>query len=128
LNTFFKYLAYLLILDFLAGVAGFVLLKIIDAGFRFSDLAALTLIFTLINLIILYVFFRGQRKDPPSRTIHIMASVGLKFLLEILLALLWFVVSKKTSLSSLLLFFILYLAFTVLSTSAMLKTLKSRSL
>jgi hypothetical protein len=57
-----------------------------------------------------------------------MVSAGLKFLLEIVLALLWFFVCKKTSLYSLLLFFILYLAFTLLSTFAMLKTLKSRSL
>ena len=128
MNTFCKYLAYFLILDILVVIAGFFLLKIVDAGFRFSDLAALTLIFSLINLIILYVFFRGQRKDPSSQTIHIMISAGLKFLLEIVLALLWFFVCKKTSLYSLLLFFILYLAFTLLSTFAMLKTLKSRSL
>jgi hypothetical protein len=49
-------------------------------------------------------------------------------LLEMILALVWFFVLKKTDTSDLLLFFVLYLAFSLYSIICMLKTLKSKSL
>jgi hypothetical protein len=128
LKTFYKYLVYLLILNILIVIAGFLILKIVNAGFRLTDLAILALSFSMITVILLFIFFRGQMKDPGNRTIYVMLSVSLKFLMEIVLALLWFFVGKKTSVSSLLLFFMLYLAFTLFSTFTMLKTLKTNSL
>jgi len=128
LKTFKKYLAYLLIFNILVFLTGFFALTLFDAGVRLGDLAILLLLFSIIAVIILFIFHRGQKKDPESRIIYLMLSIGLKFLLDIVLALLWFFVSKKTGLSSLILFFVLYLAFTLFSTFTMLNTLKTRSL
>jgi len=84
--------------------------------------------FLIILIIILTIFFRGQTKEPDSQTMHSIVSVSLKFLLELVLALGWFIVAKKVSLISVLLFFILYLGFTLFSVWAILKTLKDKSL
>lgn len=59
---------------------------------------------------------------------HLMLAISLKMLIEMVLALLWFFVAKKNSADSLILFFILYLAFSLFSIFCMLKTLKNKSL
>lgn len=92
------------------------------------DLAVLSSVFTLIAIITLSVFLHGQTKEPDSQTLHSLVSVSLKFLLELVITLLWFIVAKKTSLASVLLFFVLYLTFTLFSIRVILKTLKDKSL
>lgn len=48
--------------------------------------------------------------------------------MELVLALVWFFIIKKTTAASLLLFFVLYLAFSLFSIFRMLNTLKNKSL
>jgi hypothetical protein len=55
-------------------------------------------------------------------------AIVVKMLLEMVLALVWFYVLKKTGPSTLILFFVLYLTFSLYSIIFMLKTLKSKSL
>jgi hypothetical protein len=55
-------------------------------------------------------------------------AISLKFLLEMILALVWFIVAKKTALPSVLIFFVLYLALTLFTVLIILKTLKNRAL
>jgi hypothetical protein len=59
---------------------------------------------------------------------HTLVAVSLKFLLDMILALLWFFISKKNSLTYVFLFFVLYLTFTLFTTIVILKILKYRSL
>jgi len=84
--------------------------------------------YIVITVITLYIFKRGQSGKPDSQTMHTLFSLSLKFLLELLLALFWFIVAKKTSHASVLIFFILYLASTVFTLSVILKALKNKSL
>jgi hypothetical protein len=93
-----------------------------------SDLVLLSLFFSLITLITIIIFLRGQTKEPDSQTMHSLVSVGIKFLLDLVLALLWFIVIKKTVLPSILIFFVIYLTFTLFSTWIILRTLKDKSL
>jgi hypothetical protein len=60
--------------------------------------------------------------------LHSLVSISLKFLLEMLLALVWFIVAKKTSLTSVFIFFVIYLTLTLFSLSIILKTLKNKAL
>ncbi len=46
---------------------------------------------------------------------HTLVSVSLKFLLEIILALIWFVAAKKNSFTSVFIFFVIYLTLTLFS-------------
>jgi hypothetical protein len=125
---FKKYLIGLLLLNLLALLAGYLLVTITDINLQFGEIAVLTLCFSAIAFLSLYIFDRGLKKEPSSQTLHIFVAVVLKMLLEMVLALVWFFVAKKTYASTLLLFFVLYLAFSLYSILFMLNTLKHKSL
>jgi hypothetical protein len=125
---FRKYTIGLLLLDLILLPAGYLLVSVTDVALRFSDIAILTLSFSAIVLLSLYIFSRGLKKDPASQTMHLMVAVSVKMLIEMVLALIWFIVAKKTFTSSLLLFFVLYLSFSLYSIIFMLNTLKTKPL
>ena len=125
---FRKYSIGLLLLDIILLLAGYLVVDFADVTLHFSEIAILTLCFSAIVLLSLYIFSRGLKKEPASQTMHLMVAVALKMLLEMVLALVWFFVAKKTFTSSILLFFVLYLAFSLYSMFFMLNTLKNKSL
>lgn len=104
------------------------LVSVTKFNILFSNIVFLSTLFSTITILTLIIFFKGQIKDPETQTLHSLVSLGLKFLLEMVLALVWFIVAKKTSLPSVLIFFVLYLAFTLFSVFIILKILKNRSL
>jgi len=125
---FRKYSIGLLLLDIILLLAGYLVVDFADVTLHFSEIAILTLCFSAIVLLSFYIFSRGLKKEPASQTMHLMVAVALKMLLEMVLALVWFFVAKKTFTSSILLFFVLYLAFSLYSMFFMLNTLKNKSL
>lgn len=123
-----KYILLLLLLNILLLGTGYFLFSVEILNIFYRDIAILSTVFSIIALITLVIFLRGQTKEPDSQTLHSLVSVSFKFLLELVLALVWFIVAKKTSLPSVLVFFVLYLAFTFFSILVILKTLKNKSL
>jgi hypothetical protein len=84
--------------------------------------------FSLIAVITLIIFFRGLTREPDSQTLHTLVAVSLKFLLDMILALLWFFIFKKNYPGAIVSFFVIYLTFTLFTVSVILKILKNRSL
>lgn len=123
-----KYVLLLICFEILIVIAGSLLISTFGLDLSFSDIALLSLGYTFIALITIIVFFRGQTKDAGSQTMHTLVSLSLKFLIEMVLAVIWFLIAKKTELRYVILFFVLYLAFTLFSVILMLKTLKNKSL
>jgi len=128
LKPLHKYILFLLLLNILLDGAGYILTSVVNINLVCSDIVILSLIFSIIAVITIVIFLRGQTKEPDSQTIHSLVSVSLKFLLEMVLALVWFVVAKKTSLTSVLIFFVIYLTLTLFSVWIILKTLKNKSI
>jgi len=118
----------LALLEVVILVAGFLVVRYVNIELSFTDIIAISAGFMFINLLILIIFFRGQSKEPAGQTMHTLVSISLKFLIELIFAFAWFFVAKKTGLSSVLLFFVLYLTFTLFSVMILLKTLKNKSL
>ena len=125
---FKKYLTGLLLIDLIIMAAGYLLGSQMPEIFHSGDILILALCFSAINILSVIIFSRGIRRDPESQTMHLMVAVSIKLPLEMVLALIWFFVAKKTYPSSVLLFFVLYLALSLYSICFILKTLKSRSL
>ena len=123
-----KYFLQLLFLYILLLLSGYLLVSLAISKISLSAIVILSTVFTLIAGICLIIFFKGQSKEPDSQTLYILVAVSLKFLLEIVFALVWFFVAKKTSLESVLMFFVLYLCLTLFSIQVILKTLKNRVL
>jgi hypothetical protein len=83
--------------------------------------------FAVTAFISLLIFFNGQRSGPEKSVFMTLVALGVKMLLSFVLALLFFVVFKNTRTGSVILFFILYLAFTVFVFLAIFSVLKMRS-
>jgi hypothetical protein len=107
---------------------GWLLISLFKLNLLFSDIAILTTVFILIALVTLIIFFKGQKKNAESQTFYLLVAISLKFLLEMIFALLWFLVVKKCYSESVLMFFVLYLTLTSFSISVILKTLKNKAL
>lgn len=123
-----KYIAYLLIINIIAAFTGYLLIENGVLAVAFGDLVILSLTFSLITGISMAIFIRGQSRDPASQTLYTFISIGVKFLLELVLILIWFIILKKKSFPYLLLFFVLYLALTLFSVFNVLRMLKNRVL
>lgn len=98
------------------------------AMLTYQEVSYASAIFTVISLAVLIIFFRGQRREPAAQTMHTLAAVSIKFIAELIFAFIWFFTGKKTGIPSVVLFFVLYLTFTLFSVIVILKTLKSKSL
>ena len=121
------YIRFLLFSVFIVAT-GIIVIKIFQIDIHLSDIVILTSAFGFIALCTLIIFFRGQRKEPAVQAMHSLVAISSKLLLEMVFALIWFILAKKNSLELVLLFFVLYLAFTLYSVFIILKTLKNKSL
>jgi ABC-type Fe3+-siderophore transport system permease subunit len=107
---------------------GYLFVSLLSPKISLIDVVFLSTVFSFIAFIILFIFFKGQSKEPDSQTLHILVAVSLKFLLEIVFALIWFIVAKKNSLPSVLMFFVLYLTLSLFTIWVLVKTLKNKAL
>lgn len=123
-----KYILLLVLLNILLLFTAYLLVSFIKLNLSFPDIAILSSTFTVIDFITLLIFLKGQAKEPDSQTLHTLVALSLKFLLEIVFALLWFIVAKKTSMPSVLIFFVLYLVLTLFTIWVIVKTLKNKAL
>jgi len=119
---------YLLAFSLLVLCAGYLILTAKQLNHLLNESIVLTAIFSFISLSAVLIFFRGQSREPQSQTMHTFVSFSLKFLLELVLAIIWFILAKKTTSESVLIFFVLYLAFSLFLIWIILKALKNKSL
>ncbi|MBA4321671.1 MAG: hypothetical protein C0408_02520 [Odoribacter sp.] len=124
----FQYSLYLLFYSLLIITAGLIINSLFEIVIPLPDIVWLTGSFYLTVLISIFIFLKGQKKETGRQALYSLVSITLKFLLELIIALIWFLIAKKTSNSSVLLFFVLYLAFTLFSIFVILNTLKNKSL
>jgi len=128
MRQIYKYVFFLTILSIILGGTIILLNSLFVTDLVFKDIFILSLSFSAISVVTLIIFFRGRDRDPDSQTMHTLVSVSLKFLLDMILALVWFFISKNTSLSSVFVFFVIYLTLTLFTLFVILKVLKNRSL
>jgi hypothetical protein len=128
LRRFSGFLFFLVLINVLIIAGGCILVSLAEMQVRFGDIIVLSLAFSIISLVTITIFRRGQSRDPEAQTMHTLFSIGLKFLLDLVLALLYFIVAKKNSLQYVFIFFVLYLTLTLFSVIYILKTLKSKPL
>ena len=124
----FKYFLPLLLFYVLLLFSGYLFVLVVNQKISPADIVILSTVFSFIALITIIIFFKGQTKEPDKQTLYTLVAVSLKFLLEIVFALLWFILAKKTSLQSVLMFFVLYLALTLYAIWVIVKTLKNKVL
>ncbi len=126
-----KFSLFLLTLLFFASLiiaSGYLISTITNVAVTFADLAILTSGFSVITIAVFFIFLRGTDREKGSQVLHLLVALSIKLLMELVFALIWFLVVKKTKQETVILFFILYLAFTLFSILSMLNALKHKSL
>lgn len=123
-----KYFGLLILLTIIILISGSLLISRAGLPVESSSLFSLTLIFTIVNGVTLAIAFAGQGRDKKDQPGFTMASVSVKLLAEMVIALVWFIDEKKSAAPNVLLFFILYLSFTLFSVITIVKTLRSKAL
>jgi hypothetical protein len=123
-----KNIVGLLLLNVLVLITGYILISLDKLSLAIGDIAILSGVFSVIALITIIIFVKGQSKEPDAQTLYTLVAISLKFLLELIIALLWFFNAKKNSFESVLIFFVLYLALSLFSVGAILKALKNKAL
>ena len=121
-SYFFLFIQSLLIILVILGLS-----KVRPAIFVWTDAVVLTVCFTVAALISLLIFFDGTSSDARKSVLMTLVAVSVKFLLSLIIALLFFVIFKNRETGSVILFFILYLAFTVFILLTFLNILKRKS-
>lgn len=127
-NEYIRQIGNLLIFDVFVLSAGVLLIKVIQPEIRPEDFLLLLIAFSVITIAYLVVCIRGSKKPPERSTLYLLTATAVKLLSEMILALVWFFAGKKTGAESVILFFVLYLAFTLFSILIVLNTLKTKSL
>lgn len=123
-----KYVLLLILLNILLTSTGFLIKSLSGINLYLKDIVLLSLLFSVISAITVTIFLRGHTREPDSQTMHTLVSVSLKFLLDLILALAWISILKKTSRASVIAFFVIYLTLTAFTISYIIKVLKSGNL
>jgi hypothetical protein len=123
-----NYLLFLILIDSALAVIALLLKQPTDLPDLPDDTMILSLCFSFICSATVLIFLRGQTREPGSATMHTLVSVSLKLLLDMILALVWFIIFKKSSLPSVFVFFVIYLTLSIFTVLFILKVLKNKTL
>ena len=117
----------LFVFTFIMALAFTGLGKIYPFVFNSSDIYFLTGGFTIIALTALLIFFAGYVKNAEKSVFSTFVAIGVKMLLSFVFALIYFVVLKNKGPGSVILFFVLYLGFTLFVVFTFISILKKKS-
>jgi hypothetical protein len=123
-----QYFTLLILISIALIIGAIFLFNHLNDDLKIPEIILITLSFSAVSLTSILIFLKGQKKEIKIQPLFTLVAVSLKFLLELVVALIWFIVAKKTAVQCILLFFVLYLTFTMFSIWVILNTLKNKSL
>jgi len=109
-------------------VIGYFIIPLLVPLLDKSHVIITIIFFFLVNMGVLFAFFRGLDKNPRNGLLYTFAAISAKFLAYIIYILLFYLLTKNLSSNYLILFFILYLSFTIFILLALIKELKTREI
>ncbi len=107
-----RYYLGLLICSALLGALIAIIGRTVPSLYNTTPGLLLTAGFMVIAFFSLLIFFNGYYSEPEKNVFMTLMALGMKMLLSFVLALLFMLVFKNDSTGSVVLFFVLYLAFT----------------
>ena len=122
-----RYYLRLLALSLVSVILIIAIDKLLPSLFDTAAAVLLAAGFTLAAFISLLIFFNGFYADREKSVFLTLIELGVKMLLSFVLALLFLLVFKNDSFGSIILFFVLYLAFTVYVVLTFTSVLKKKS-
>ena len=80
--------------------------------------------FFIVNLTLIWVFFKGLIRNPKKAILSTFFLIASKFLVYLVFILVYYLITKNLTLEYLIVFFVLYLAFTFYTLYVLIITLK----
>ena len=120
----FKSYLFLLLLTLLYLLSGLAVNYIYPSLLNINTLAVILAVFFPVSLLALVIFYSGIKNDPGRRILKTFLAISLKTVLCLAFALILFMGFKKKDSVTVILFFIIYLGFTLFVVFSMLNTLK----
>lgn len=122
-----KYFSYLFLFATLLLASLLVLNKISPSLIPAKTVITLVTGFTLISFASLLIFFSGFNKEAEKSVFLTLISLGVKMLLSFVFALVYIIGFKNREAASVILFFVLYLGFTLFVIFTFVSVLKKKS-
>lgn len=125
--NFFPPLIRLFLIYFLSNIFLYFLPRFSSYSLPFNNVALITSGSFIISVLILLIFIRGFNKGGKIFLMHTLIAISLKFLLYLILLLIFYFLVKNLSLEFVLTFFGLYLSFTSYLLFSFIKLLKTKT-
>ena len=119
-------IAVLLLLYLASLVGGYFLFTSIDVDLTYQTFGTLLTIMTTITLVAYGVIALGMKKKEQERGFYTLAAIGGKFLLFLVLLLIYWAPGKNLSLPFIIAFFVLYLMLTFFLVGVLIKALRTK--
>ena len=126
-HTAIKHYLLLLVLSLVLIMLIIILNRFQPSLYNSGSAVALTGAFTLAAFASILAFFNGFNSDTAKSVLFTLIALVIKTLLSLIIALLYLVVFKNDQTGSVILFFILYLTFTVYVIYTFTRVLKKKS-
>ena len=120
-----KYAAYLTLITLIFLFIGLILIPAKISGISLNQFLLTLGFYFIVNQVVLYLFFKGKKKDPKKSVLYTFSAVSAKFLFYLLFIVIYYLVTKNLSTGYIIVFFILYLAFTLFTALVIVKALKT---
>lgn len=121
-----RFIWQLLVLAAFLLILGAIVIPGMEIDFSLNTFIVLVGAVTAVNLISYLVMTAGIRKNNKDGVVVLMAGIGLKFILYLLVILVFWLVTKNLSKPFIITFFALYLIFTFLLAVHLIKVLKNK--
>jgi len=128
MNPLIKRIVNTGILTLILAITGIILSRSYPLLFDRESITIMLVSMFLMSVLIHILIHAGENRETDVQTMLSLAAIGAKFILSALLALVYFKVFKKYGMNNILLFFVVYLCFTVYTVIVTVKALNIRSL
>jgi len=121
-----RFIWQLLVLASVLTISGILLMPYIVPGIPVVDFLLTLGCVTIINLVTYLIMYTGINKNNKEGMVYLLGGIGVKFLLYLLVIMLFWIATKNLSKAFILTFFALYLIFTFFTVAHLLKLLKNK--
>jgi len=123
-----KFISYLVIIYIAFFITGILAIAGKISSINLSQFLITLSFFFIVNLTLIWVFFKGLTKNPKKTILSTFSLIASKFLVYLVFILVYYLITKNLTLEYLFIFFVLYLAFTSYTLYVLIKTLKTKPL
>ncbi len=128
MNPLLKRIVNTGILTLFLAIAGLMLSRFYPLYFDRESITIMLVSMFAISVSVHIIIHAGESKETDVQTMLSLAALGAKFILSAVLAIIYFKVFKKYGMNNILLFFVVYLCFTIFTVGLTVKALNIRSL